>query len=315
MQRRRIAVVGLTDDATHAFHSMLKIVDGRSRAEWLLADPEHADVLMAGDANHSPVVERWAMSRKPVIAVQELGQSPPNATFTLKHPFRVMQLLDVLDEIERQLGTTPATARSPAGPMDATRWGFLTSLHELATRPDDAHRYYAARTPTGTLAVRGDLSTFVAAAAIHTQLRRGALALPPLELQADPSPTDGIEAPGVVLLWYAGLGAPEGMAPWINPTGTFALRRWPDFGVLGAAREHLLLSAALSLGTFDVTTLCSLTGQSVTAVQRYLAACSLCQLLVASEAATSADVVIPPPVLSGLAGFMRSLRLRLGLSA
>lgn len=46
MRTRRIAVVGLADDAGHAFSSMLKVLNGHASANWTVSAPEEADVLI-----------------------------------------------------------------------------------------------------------------------------------------------------------------------------------------------------------------------------------------------------------------------------
>ena len=86
MRTLGICATGLAPDPLRVFHSMLKVVEGRSLAAWRPGTMEQADVLPA--------------------------------RFVLRLPFRVMQLLSLLDEVAAFLAAPPAAA-STAG---QSRW-------------------------------------------------------------------------------------------------------------------------------------------------------------------------------------------------
>ncbi|MEO8672831.1 MAG: hypothetical protein ABI411_16045 [Tahibacter sp.] len=318
MRRRTIAVVGLTDDATHAFQSMLKIVDGRASANWLLVGPDEADVLMAGVNSNAPVIERWARTRKPLIAVQEGHATRPMSPFNLHHPFRVMQLLGVLDDVERELDSRTSASMPRATAESGASWAFAESLR-LLSRRGASDKLYVSPSIFGPLYVRGDLGAWFASDEIHARLlRQSPISLPALERATLPVPSELRARSVTALAWFAGLHGPPGLAPWLDGEATYRLRRWPDFGLLRGTRHQLLASATLARRACTREMLCGITGQSTLAIDAFLNASSMTGLL-----ATSIDSQVAQTEHSGgftmstgqLAGFLRGLRDRLGLSA
>ncbi len=121
MRNLRISDIGLSKDASHAFHSMLAIVQGRAAADWHLSTPAEADVLLAPTQQAA----HGAHTRdKTVIVVAEERSEWIDAPFVLRHPFRVMQILSILDAVSAHLQTEPVTACS-------THWAGAQSLRAL----------------------------------------------------------------------------------------------------------------------------------------------------------------------------------------
>ena len=316
MHTRKIAVVGLGDDAVHAFRSMLKIIEGRASAAWELTTPEHADVLMAGAGE--PAIERWARTDKPLIAVYEGGTARPASPYTLCHPFRVMQLLGVLDDVARVLDTANenvANAPVHAAEAPVSAWAFAESLRQLA-RATAQGRLLVAHCGYGSLYVHDDLSAYHANAELLSRLVRQGAALTPLATAADPLPAGLLRRPVFELAWFAGLHGPEGLAPWLDRRAGHRLRRWPDFGLVRGSREQLALAAALSHGAFDVERLAQSSQQPTAQVERFLNACAMTGLLASTQATVPAaePARAAPAAFSRLGNLIRGLRHRLGLT-
>ncbi|HJU37997.1 MAG TPA: hypothetical protein VJ724_00390 [Tahibacter sp.] len=313
MHKRRIAVVGLGDDATHAFRSMLKILDGHASAAWELSTPDHAEVLMAGVHSNEPVVAHWARTDKPLIAVYEGGGARPGGEHTLCHPFRVMQLLGVLDDVERQLDAP----RAPpvAAPVERLHagWAFAESLRRLA-RNAASGSVHAAAGADGTLFVHDDLSAYRASAALLRELVQRPLELPALEPATAHVPDDHSRRPVVELYWFSGLYGPGGLAPWLDRRASHRLRRWPDFGLVRGTRAQLALAAALSRDAYTVEHLAQATRQPAAQVENFLNACSLTGILASSVDARPPQPPATTSAPSRFGNLIRGLRQRLGLS-
>ncbi|MEO7323690.1 MAG: hypothetical protein ABIW82_02570 [Dokdonella sp.] len=310
MRTRRIAVVGLKDDAAHAFHSMLKIVDGRAQSAWSLSAPDDADVLMAGVDANEPAIERWARTDKPLIAVHQGTEGRPLTPFTLHHPFRVMQLLGVLDEVERTLAATPAVPPMSAAPK-RTDWAFCESLRLLSRRSACGQRY-SASAPDAEVFVQDDMAAYyISVPALH-RLRSGDLHLPALRIDSANLPNDFVRRPVFELAWFSGLHEGAGLAPWLEPEATFHLRRWPDFGMLRATRQDLTLAALLSQGSFTRQALAQSTGKPVSDIDRFISACATSGILASN--ALSATLPAPFRAPTRFGGLIRSLRRHLGLA-
>ncbi|HVJ62347.1 MAG TPA: hypothetical protein VM555_06500 [Tahibacter sp.] len=310
MQKRKIAVVGLGDDATHAFQSMLKILDGRAAAAWELSTPERAEVLMAGAHSNEPAIAHWARTDKPMIAVYEGGSVRPVGTHTLCHPFRVMQLLGVLDDIERAL-VTPVRTAPPIEQLHPG-WAFAESLRRL-TRCTATGRLYASASAFGTLFVKDDLSAYFIGADLWPQFTQRHVELSALEGTAERAPEGHARRPVLELAWFSGLNGPAGLAPWLDRRAGHRLRRWPDFGLVRGTRDQLALSAALSQNALTLEQLAQTTRQPQAQVERFLNACSMAGILASAIDATAPAPVAPPPP-SRFGNLIRGLRQRLGLS-
>ena len=146
MKNQRLGFVGLGDDTASACLSMLKIMDGRSEVCWSHSDPDSADVLMIS-CDQTDETQRWARSDKPRIVVYHNNQQKPASPFVLQHPFRVMQLLSVLDEVADTLssgGASPshssAQVAAPSASVSNNVSPFWLSLHEAVNGnvPDPA---------------------------------------------------------------------------------------------------------------------------------------------------------------------------------
>ncbi|TDR48544.1 hypothetical protein DFR29_101164 [Tahibacter aquaticus] len=317
MRKRKIAVVGLADDASHAFRSMLRIVDGRGGISWTLAAPDEADVLLAGVHSGEEVVKPWARTNKPLIAVYEGAATRPLTPYTLHHPFRVMQLLGVLDDVDLALaGAAPNEPARPTHRIGDASWGFAESLRLLA-RSSSSGQFYVAGHGHERLFVRDDLSAYYASTDMAQRLAHTALDLPALVLSSQTPPAQFECRPVFELAWFTGLHGPETPAPWLDRQAAHRLRRWPDFGRLRGTRDQLALAALLTHGSYSRTRLIETSRQSAGRVDRFLNACALSGVLHSSNEAIAANDATNTFVANSaarLGGLIRGLRSRLGLT-
>src|SRR5262249_10498766 len=129
MLAQRVAVVDVEADAAQAFRSMLEVLRGRTRCRWQLVESvDEANVVLT-DGRRAP-----PPGRHHVVAIVESCDVRPRTPYVLTHPFRVMQVLSILDEIaedvQSRIGPTVEAEREQPG-----AWDFALSLHALRERP------------------------------------------------------------------------------------------------------------------------------------------------------------------------------------
>lgn len=123
----------------------------------------------------------------------------------------------------------------------------------------------------------------------------------------------GHQKPLDPLLWRIGLHMPPREAmPWAGPGSRVRLRRWPDFGHLGAHRPHFAIAAHMSRSAWAADELAHASGQDLADVHAFLNACGLCGLIEIEHGAPPAPPPEPPQRVSGL---FRRLRDALGIGA
>jgi hypothetical protein len=123
----------------------------------------------------------------------------------------------------------------------------------------------------------------------------------------------GHQKPLDPLLWRIGLHMPPRAAmPWSAPGTRVRLRRWPDFGHLGAHRPHFAIAAHMSRSAWAADELAHASGQDLADVHAFLNACGLCGLIEIEHGAPPAPPPEPPQRVSGL---FRRLRDALGIGA
>jgi hypothetical protein len=270
-------------------------------------------VLMAGPHGCDLQAQRWARTEKPLIAVYEGHALRPMTPYTLHHPFRVMQLLSVLDEVEQVLAGAPAEAgRNAAVGSD---WGFAESLRRLS-RCTARGELHAAGSGTTRVYVRDDISVYHASPDMCQQLRSNAPVLPALKLTSEAPPAVFECRPAFELAWFSGLHGPAVLAPWLDASAAYRLRRWPDFGLVRATRAQLALAALMTHAAHTRARLVQLSKQSAAEVDRFLNACAMAGVLVGtSENVQVADTAtFITSSAARLGGLIRGLRSRLGLA-
>lgn len=300
----KISDIGLSENASHAFHSMLKIVQGRSIALWQPSDIEHADVLLAEAGGHAAVIDAWGQTGKPLVLLTDDRSTPYENRFALSYPFRVMQLLSILDSVADHLRDCPTRkAESIASP-----WAGAMSLRQLAAQPDDGGWHMAHSADYSCVWINKGHAH--ASAEIFARLRCGELTLGDFSSSTTTAPPGSTRCALPDLAWLLGLhGAPE-LAPWLRHDATYRLHRWPDFGRLGAPAHMVELAAHAAARTLTPLALLQHSGFPQADVNRFLAAASMAGWLSADSNAQreTQDTFVALPLRSGWTRLMEHLR-------
>ncbi|EKF74969.1 hypothetical protein A11A3_05931 [Alcanivorax hongdengensis A-11-3] len=302
-------------DTTSACLSMLKIMDGRSSVGWTQSEPDDADVLFVahdGGANR----KHWENGDKPCVVVYHNTEARPAARYTLPHPFRVMQLIGVLEDISSALGDTASATRAKAPadkPQDET---FGHSLKNLLEAPANDDSLYRSRGAQGHLYVAPASGCYYIDPGLHQQLRSKDLSLSALEEVNDPISNQLARRPIFELAWFTAQHAHEALAPWLAPAGQFKLKRWPNFGTVRSDRVYLSLCALLTRQACGREQLLEHAQCNAGQLDRFLSACSMSNLLISdSNAPAPAPQVTNVNENGRFGSLIRGLRSRLGLSS
>lgn len=319
MVNRRLAFVGLETDTTSACLSMLKIMNGRSSVEWQQSEPGDADVLMI--ANDDPAArQKWQDTDKPCIVIYHNNEDKPSARYTLSHPFRVMQLINVLEDISGSLDDAPAaqtSAKPESGkiPVDDETSEFSTSLYQAVTR-DDKHSIYESHGPEGTLFVSPSTGAYFIQEPLYRKLKAKSATLSALKPVNQADLTQHIKRPLAELAWMTAQFS-KTLPSWLPSDGQFRLKRWLNVNQARTNRAYLSMSAMLTRQPCRREQLAAHAGCEQDQVDRFLSACAMCDLLVCESAGKSPA---PPPKAADpethrLGSFIQGLRHRLGLSS
>jgi len=270
MHTFRISDFGLPPDASRAFRSMLGIVQGRAAAHWQLTEPAQADVVLT-----PPGHDGTAATAKAVVYVVEERNAWLDAPFVLRHPFRVMQLLSLLDAIATQLQST-----SPQKRTGATVAVNAQSLRQLLAQ-GNLSRWHVAEDTQGERLWVGAHAAAAAPAALAA-LKTGRFR-PGGFVPATGEPDAACASmPRQDAAWYIGYHATPDLAPWLSAHSAYRLLRWPDFGRIAPAPSMLRLSAAAATAAMTPAALAAATQLPAAEVNRFLAAASLAGLLAAA---------------------------------
>ncbi|WP_300621732.1 hypothetical protein [Dokdonella sp.] len=305
MRTLRICDIGLAPDTSHALHSMLKILEGRSSASWRTAPIGAADVLIAPAGCQPDVIADWSGRGRPVVLIADDRCEHPPSPFVLRPPLRVMPLLCVLDLLAEQLSAPPTREReSQAG------WAAAESIRSLTEGGTGG--WHVARTSCGQEIWACDGYAHAAASAFD-RLRGGSLLMTRFAVAAGTPPAGLASMPLQDLGWFVGLHGPTGLAPWLSQNVNYALRRWPDFGRLGATPGVIELSAVATARPRTPADLVSLSRGGADAVHRFLAAASLAGLLAVRQPEAAPPPAATPPRWGAWTRLVGDLRRHLGL--
>lgn len=240
-----LAHVGLSEADVRRLRAMLMmaLADGSLRARWISVDATEADAVILG-AEAIDRLDEFARTKRLVAVLVGAADCVPPGTRTLNWPIRAEALLELLQEAEAQPAPTAAAAT-----LDRP----LVRLAQLLRRGDhDGLRGEAwcvtglSRTP---IYVVPQLRQFFCTESLRTVHRfdvHNDIDLTPMPIAELPI---GHEHPKpiVMLQWSIGLltGA-LGPLPWLNPSATLRLQRFPEFQILHHEPVHRRLAAALS---------------------------------------------------------------------
>lgn len=309
MQTLGIHDIGLHVDASHALHSMLKVLQGRLHASWQACDIERADVLLAHAHCDPGVLSRWTRTGKPLVVVVDERMDRPASPFVLRQPIRVMQLMGMLESVAEHLAEQPRRAGT-AVPA-ASAWTALESLRRVMAQAGGNAAQVAVTADGSQLWI--DRGCAFADAATFQRLRDGELVATPF------APTDAALPPHlkpfplVDLAWFLALAGPGELAPWLDPRSAYRLRRWPDFGRLGGSSSMLELAAMAAAHAMTPDMIVCASAKAPAVVNRFLNAASMAGVCVSAPVRAAARPGLAP---GGLwSRFVGDLRRHLRLVA
>ncbi len=303
-----IATSGIDPQEQALLTSMLDLLGSRSRGHWRLGSVASAQVLMfSASADESELVH-WKASGKPWIALTHHDDDPTTAAHVLQRPIRVFPLLNLLKEIEEEAGFLGQVAAVRVEPKELPpRWQFADQLRTLGLGASHGEWYSA-----GTVLVSDDGRQFAASSAVLAQLREGRFEPAPLGARCARPPTGMPLHPIEELAWWIGWWSDaQQLAPWLDLGMQFRLRHWPDFGLIPVSHSTLRLAALAAQRLWTLPRLVEAAAASRGEVVRFVNAMSVSGLLV-THAAPPRPAPAPKPGL--VAGLLRGLRIRLGLS-
>lgn len=310
---RSIACVGLEADTENALHSIVNVLAGRSRCAWRFAPPAQAQVLVVGHLGGRPRVPVPVSPATIVVAVTDGDDRRPSTRFHLTHPFRVMPVLTLLDELFDALaplqGPVRAESRTVTPPPPAPN--LVAALRALAKQTHAPGRFLVSHSrERERLWITHDGGMYACDDAVRARLRAGEARFAAPVFANDAPPSTLTWRPASELRWFDAMHA--GTAPVASGTARYSLSAWPDFGVLGAARWQLQAVAAMTRGPVALSDLVRRSGQTLATIASFLAACEAVDLLVVS-APTSAVVAQARRETPGfMASLLVGLRARLG---
>ncbi|MCB1552791.1 MAG: hypothetical protein KDJ14_03195 [Xanthomonadales bacterium] len=311
---RTYATVGLDVDARTALRSMMDVLRGRTRSTWISGEPDRADLVFLG-AHGSEHEARDLEHVRHVVRVARSGTGTAGFAMHMDYPFRVFQLLSVLQEIDQDVADR-APQDTPNEAPDDPDWMLFDALHRLSTRQGSGRWLSTGADDTEVLFVRDDLREYVATQGMLAAVEAGEL--PHRRLQ--PSPEPPIELPrrdASRLLWTVGLRAGRGeLSPTLDAATHYRLSAWPDFGRLRAEPTHLRLCALLAAQAYRPSELIAQLGGGAQArqVHRFLNACAASGLLCIDRPVAGRGAVPSNEASVGfVGGLVARLRQRLGL--
>ncbi|HEX7816198.1 hypothetical protein [Dyella sp.] len=263
----KISDVGLPEDASHALHSMLKILHGKSAALWQLSRSADADVLFVGVDAGARALDVARSAGKITVAVTEGRPTTDGCSFVLQRPFRVIQLLDLLDSIAEHLRKHPLTRTLVGQP-----WVSSLSLREALTQPWNGWR--VASTDDGGSLWLGE-GRAMAEAQVMQRLRQAPIELGRFMPSERPPPETACSISLPDLGWYIGMHTSGQLAPWLDERQRYSLQRWPDLGRVGATAMILELCAEASARPSAHAELIQRTDCDAVQASRFLTAASL----------------------------------------
>lgn len=322
MENRKLAFIGLETDTTSACLSMLKIMNGRSSVEWMQTDPDEADVLMLANDDSN---RQWQNSSKPCIVIYHNNETKPAARYTLSHPFRVMQLISVLEDVSRTLGESLNISAKPqsspaaestqqTAPASAHQTDFSESLYQAVTGVDN-QTLYQSQSPNGSLFVSPSAGAYFIQEPLFNDIRQKTARLSALKPAKDSDLSAYIRRPLAELAWMTAQLA-NTLPAWLPKDGSFRLKRWPNVRSAKSDRAYLSMSALMTKQPCRREQLAAHAGCAQQQVDRFLSACAMSNLLVceAGVAAPSTRAAVPDEP-RRLGSFIQGLRHRLGLSS
>ena len=320
MQTRKLGFIGIENNTVSACLSMLKIIAGKSATEWVHSDAAEADVLILASQCH-PLSPEDPLASKASIIIYPSHQAKPTHPHTLPHPFRVMQLCDVLDAVNSAASLSQIeasqteTSQTAAAPPANQEHAFCLSLHQLFSGNHNASTYYQSHTPKGTLLVKPGNCRYYAPATLHQALSTAPLPLTPLQPSDQVASEDMVARPLFDLAWFACSLNSAALMPWLDSDTPLKLIRWPSSRTLNRAPRLLSLCALMIKQPLSYHQLKAVASCSEKSLIHFINSCEISGLLEKTEDSSHRQIM--PTKRSNhsrLEGMISGLRSRLGLN-
>lgn len=347
-----LTVLGLSLRDEILVKSLLNVVSSNTQAEWSFTDEMDADLVLYDP--QSPfartTIQKFQHSGRPSCVALLYGNESKDVSSapmprSIRAPLRVGEFMELLD-------ATSDTGRKPSTPVMAstredrmTAGGsaglpeealssisissqqWLTDVLQALIADSDASRSKALwrveidgcslelLLPEKRFVLRDTKMTIDALVELALRVRVDSVLRLNRTLSDTSSRTGSIGKPVDALLWRIGLRMmPAPDAPWLQDDVTVRLKRWPDFGHLGAQKIHLAFTAYLTKSSWRIDALLETSGQSRSELHAFLGACGLIGLLDITPAPPSTTAAPIAARRLGVSGLFRSLRnaLRMG---
>lgn len=313
---RSFIAAGLNTEAQSALLCMLGLLSRRTRCLWQLVDSSTADVLFLGAGVDAATEAALAARAQRVIRIAAFEREHPGAALRIEYPFRVFQVLTVLQEVDEQMSAPGGIYRSTTPDHAAgSEWSLVHSLQALAHRNSHG-QWHVSRYPDGReLYLRDDLLETAADASVRADVAQGRLPADPFQPSTPPE-SDVPRTPAQYLIWQTGYHAGTGqLNPRLDPHGAYQLTAWPDFGVIRPDRQSLRMAALLGAAAYTRTQLASALGPaaSLDCVNRFFNATHASGLLHLAKAGSDAHPKPAQSATSFVGALVGRLRERLGL--
>jgi hypothetical protein len=281
-----LAHVGLGEADIRRLRAMLMMAmaDGSLRAHWSEMDASRASVIILG----ADRVEQWpelARGNRIVAVLVGAADKVAPGTPTISWPIRAEALLDLLKQAENRF-SQPAS-RGVSQP--------LIQLADLLRRTGDSAPRSDAWLVTGltraSIYIAPQRRQFFCTESLRSMHRfdvRNQLEVALVPLADLPSAPE-MPKPIVMLQWSVGLltGA-FGLLPWLKPSATLQLQRFPEFQILHHEPVHRRLAAVFSRPMAGVDAAAEMTRLDRNTVSGFVNAAALCGYLRTSDTAAAA---------------------------
>jgi len=291
-----ISLIGMGPGQIAVLKSMLLMLEGRLSTGWQIEEDQNtgnAGVLIINSDSLDGAIalagqtlapgKILAVFRDPAASV--VVKYPKDATL-LDAPLRVMNLLDVLNEVALKLDSSIVEASSKAPQIAQSKPNaFILALHEMKGRGVGVFRmrieqheliffcaekkiYFTGMTADLLAAAESDTLSVLPVAAGDAVLQQAG---------ENASPWDSV-------LWSLGLGAGQGkLLTWLASNCTYKLRRWPDTSLLKNRSSFVRLAARFAKEFVSPEEVAQKSGAANRDIADFLNACSLCGYLISGE--------------------------------
>lgn len=321
--------IGLPLRAELRLKSLLEVVNAKTADRWSFVEQDDAHVAICDPASalSSVTMRRGASGATRFFSLVDDVSLAAAGTSVIRDPIRAADLIDLLNLVSSTL-----SCEAPQ-----KEWAALSSA--TSTSIDGRDVFPVAVALRGLAKAKTQAVYVLQAGAFEMQVIPAARTVQLME-PVDDAGLRGLAAPGVhisirelpatqmselvaqsckidELLWRLGMhGQKSRLLPELPADASFKLRRWPDFGRIEHAPEHLRLAARLVRQKATVLDLAMAAGLPVSNVNAFINACCLCELIevhaIEHSIRTTSEATATPPRYSGL---FRTIRSVLGFGA